>query len=61
MKGNGIIKYVVSCRHDGYFVDLFVRKSNESAIALYKKLGYTMYRMVLGYYSGTEDALGVQR
>lgn len=46
------------CRHNAYFVDLFVRKSNESAIALYHQLGYTTYRRVLGYYSGTEDALG---
>eukprot|EP00892_Ulva_mutabilis_P006718 jgi/Ulvmu1/4418/UM002_0143.1 len=47
--------------HDGYFVDLFVRKSNESAIALYKRLGYTTYRTVLGYYSGTEDALDMRK
>lgn len=47
-----------SCRHDAYFVDLFVRKSNDLAIQLYTKLGYTTYRTVLGYYSGKEDALG---
>jgi N-terminal acetyltransferase B complex catalytic subunit len=46
------------CRHNGYFVDLFVRKSNELAITLYSKLGYSTYRRVIGYYSGQEDALG---
>ena len=47
-----------ACRHNGYFVDLFVRSSNKLAITMYTKLGYTTYRRVLGYYSGTEDALG---
>lgn len=46
------------CRHNGYFVDLFVRSSNKLAIGMYEKLGYTTYRRVLGYYSGQEDALG---
>ena len=32
--------------HDGYFVDLFVRKSNAVAIAMYEKFGYTKYREV---------------
>ena len=46
--------------HDAYFVDLFVRKSNDVAITMYKKLGYDVYRTVLGYYSGSdaEDAYG---
>jgi N-terminal acetyltransferase B complex catalytic subunit len=30
--------------HDGYFVDLFVRKSNAMAIGMYEKFGYTKYR-----------------
>lgn len=48
-------------RYDGYFVDLFVRASNDVAINMYKKFGYVTYRRVIGYYSGTEeeDALGV--
>lgn len=48
------------CRHAGYFVDLFVRKSNKLAIGMYEKLGYAVHRRVLGYYSGAdaEDALG---
>lgn len=43
-------------RHDGWFVDLFVRPSNEVAINMYKSLGYIVYRRVLGYYSGGADS-----
>eukprot|EP00884_Botryococcus_braunii_P020414 jgi/Botrbrau1/7056/Bobra.0165s0079.1 len=42
--------------HHGWFVDLFVRVSNINAINMYFKMGYTLYRRVLGYYSGEEDA-----
>jgi len=38
-----------------YFVDLFVRKSNENAIGMYKRMGYVVYRTVLEYYSGDPD------
>lgn len=44
--------------YNGYFVDLFVRKSNALAIGMYRKFGYDVYRRVLGYYSGEEDAFG---
>jgi N-terminal acetyltransferase B complex catalytic subunit len=47
--------------YDGYFVDLFVRASNHVAIGMYEKFGYSVYRRVLDYYTGTgneEDALG---
>jgi hypothetical protein len=50
--------YGHSNRYDGYFVDLFVRVSNSLAINMYEKFGYTVYRRVLGYYSGEEDAFG---
>jgi len=43
-------------RHNGFFVDLFVRPSNEVAITMYKQLGYIVYRTVLGYYSGGADS-----
>merc|ERR1711879_82956 len=33
--------------YDGYFVDLFVRKSNNVAVGMYERLGYTVYRTVL--------------
>jgi len=41
--------------YKGYFVDLFVRKSNDVAIDLYTKLGYVTYRKVLQYYQGDGD------
>ena len=47
--------------HDGYFVDLAVRKSNSNAIAMYEGLGYTVYREVLDYYSGEENAYDMRK
>ena len=38
-----------------FFVDLFVRVSNKVAITMYRRLGYTVYRTVLQYYSGETD------
>ena len=38
-------------KEDAWFVDLFVRKSNKIAIALYEGLGYTVFRVVKDYYS----------
>ena len=53
----------LSCadRVDGYFVDLFVRVSNNVAVAMYKKLGYSVYRQIYGYYSGEEDAYDMRK
>ena len=47
-------------RKQAYFVDLFVRVSNKVAVDMYKRLGYSVYRRVLDYYSGDpdEDAFG---
>ncbi|OQR70344.1 N-alpha-acetyltransferase 20-like, partial [Tropilaelaps mercedesae] len=36
-----------------FFVDLFVRQSNAIAIDMYKRLGYIIYRRVIGYYSSS--------
>ena len=49
--------------YNAYFVDLFVRASNELAIAMYQKLDYVTYRRVLDYYSGDdgEDALDMRK
>ena len=47
-----------------YFVDLFVRLSNEVAITMYKNLGYKVFRQIQGYYAGTgsdEDALDMRK
>mmetsp|Transcript_1987 Transcript_1987/g.4441 ORF Transcript_1987/g.4441 Transcript_1987/m.4441 type:complete len:182 (-) Transcript_1987:4157-4702(-) len=50
-------------RHNGWFVDLFVRKSNQVAIGMYEKMGYVIYRKVRGYYSGpdSEDAYDMRK
>ena len=42
-------------KDSGYFVDLFVRCSNEVAIGMYEKLGYVIYRRIRNYYSGPEE------
>jgi len=36
--------------YDAWFVDLFVRKSNKIAQALYRGMGYSVYRRILDYY-----------
>lgn len=52
-----------SRRKGGFFVDLFVRVSNQVAVNMYKRLGYSVYRTVIEYYSASngepdEDAYG---
>ena len=42
-------------QHDAYFVDLFVRPSNNVAVGFYRGLKYEVYRTVTNYYSN-EDA-----
>ena len=44
-----------------FFIDLFVRKSNKLAIDMYSKFGYSVYRRVIGYYSGEEDAYDMRK
>ncbi|KAM9897994.1 hypothetical protein OXX80_010317 [Metschnikowia pulcherrima] len=39
--------------HETLFVDLFVKVTNTVARQLYEKLGYSVYRRVIGYYGGT--------
>eukprot|EP00897_Mesotaenium_endlicherianum_P004045 jgi/Mesen1/3669/ME000202S02756 len=56
-----ILEEITHKMYDGYFVDLFVRVSNKAAINMYKKLGYTVYRRVLNYYSGEEDAFDMRK
>ena len=49
--------------YNAFFVDLFVRASNQLAISMYEKFGYVKYRRVLGYYSGDdpEDAWDMRK
>lgn len=49
----------------GFFVDLFVRRSNGVAIRMYERMGYSVFRCVRDYYAnlgpglaGAEDAYG---
>ncbi|KZF25121.1 N-acetyltransferase 5 [Xylona heveae TC161] len=37
--------------YNAWFVDLFVRESNQVAQSLYKGMGYSVFRRVVGYYS----------
>jgi N-terminal acetyltransferase B complex catalytic subunit len=46
---------------DAWFVDLFVRAENKVAQELYRKMGYSVYRRVVGYYSDEEDALDMRK
>uniref|UniRef100_A0A8D3A5Q0 N-alpha-acetyltransferase 20 n=1 Tax=Scophthalmus maximus TaxID=52904 RepID=A0A8D3A5Q0_SCOMX len=43
----------ISERKGGFFVDLFVRVSNQVAVNMYKRLGYSVYRTVIEYYSAS--------
>ncbi|KAI9790469.1 MAG: N-terminal acetyltransferase [Peltula sp. TS41687] len=44
---------------NAWFVDLFVRESNKVAIEMYRGMGYSVYRRVVGYYS--DDPSGRDR
>lgn len=52
---------MVTETHKGRFVDLFVRQSNASALEMYTRLGYVVYRRVLEYYDGGEDAYDMRK
>lgn len=41
--------------HNVNFIDLFVKCNNKLAINLYEKLGYSVYRRVIGYYNGAKE------
>ncbi|KAL2074536.1 hypothetical protein VTL71DRAFT_8314 [Oculimacula yallundae] len=51
---------VAGDEYDAFFVDLFVRKSNRIAQQLYKGLGYSVYRVVKGYYVDDLSGEGVE-
>ncbi|KAI9849687.1 MAG: hypothetical protein M1837_002813 [Sclerophora amabilis] len=41
----------ISDEYNAWFVDLFVRESNKVAIGMYRNMGYSVFRRVVGYYS----------
>lgn len=47
--------------HDAWFVDLFVRAENKVALELYRKMGYSVYRRVVGYYNDDSDAFDMRK
>ena len=49
--------------YQAHFVDLFVRVSNDVAIGMYKRLGYSVYRRIKGYYSSgpPEDGFDMRK
>lgn len=47
--------------HDAWFVDLFVRTENHVAQELYKKMGYSVYRKIVGYYNDEADAYDMRK
>eukprot|EP00301_Raphidiophrys_heterophryoidea_P002459 c11149_g1_i2.p1 GENE.c11149_g1_i2~~c11149_g1_i2.p1 ORF type:complete len:186 (+),score=25.97 c11149_g1_i2:41-559(+) len=55
------LEYVSEHKDHAYFVDLYVRVSNTVAIKMYEKFGYVVYRRVLDYYSGDEDAFDMHK
>eukprot|EP00041_Stephanoeca_diplocostata_P007960 m.113996 g.113996 ORF g.113996 m.113996 type:complete len:177 (-) comp17113_c0_seq1:162-692(-) len=52
------LEFISDKIYNGYFVDLFVRRSNDVAVGMYEKMGYVVYRTVLGYYSSGADEDG---
>lgn len=45
----------VADANDAWFVDLFVRASNHKAIAFYKSMGYSVFRVVKDYYGDNAE------
>jgi len=45
------LERVTTSVYNSYFVDLYVRVSNEIAIRMYEGMGYSVYRTVVEYYS----------
>ena len=50
-----------SNRDGAYFADLFVRKSNENAIEMYKSMDYVVWRTITEYYGDGEDAYEMRK
>ena len=42
-------------------MDLFVREGNKAAIELYRRMGYSVFRRVVGYYGDGEDAFDMRK
>ncbi len=50
------LEYMTDAKpHETRFIDLFVKVDNQLAINLYEKLGYSVFRRVIGYYGGEHE------
>jgi N-terminal acetyltransferase B complex catalytic subunit len=47
--------------NNAWFVDLYVRADNTVAQALYRKMGYSVFRRVVGYYDDNSDAFDMRK
>jgi N-terminal acetyltransferase B complex catalytic subunit len=47
--------------NNAWFVDLYVRADNTVAQALYRKIGYSVFRRVVGYYDDNSDAFDMRK
>lgn len=61
-----IFEQVSEVVYQAYFIDLFVRPSNKTAITMYENFDYSVYRCVHRYYRGSgsdaaEDGYGAMR
>jgi N-terminal acetyltransferase B complex catalytic subunit len=52
-----LLERVSDATYRGFFVDLYVRCTNDIAIGMYEELGYSVFRRVREYY----DSLGGNR
>lgn len=56
---NDLCRHLEHCSNEKdqnvWFMDLFVRASNRLAIDMYRKLGFDVFRRVIGYYHGAHD------
>lgn len=67
-----LINYLRICSEDSsencYFMDLFVRATNSTALGMYERMGFRVFRRVLDYYrassgsssTGNEDAFDMR-
>lgn len=46
---------------DAWFLDLFVRVENTVALELYRGMGYSVYRKIVGYYNDEADAYDMRK
>ena len=57
-----VLEAVSEHAYNAFYVDLYVRKSNEVGVGMYRRMGYAVYRRVIQYYQQPdEDALDMRK